>query len=74
MAHGASGGFLPVFLISTSVVVVVVPPGVVIFVSFLADSFSAHPISPIEHAPKMIAAAMTRFMKVLFLGLVFVEW
>lgn len=57
------GGFLPVFLTSFSIVTVVVPPGVVIFVScFVEAFFSEQPIAPIENR-----LAISRAMVVYFI-------
>ena len=58
-----SGGFFPVFLTSVSVVIVVLPPGVVTVVSFFADSFSAQPTVP-RHKLRVTAKVVKRLFMV----------
>ena len=58
----AAGGFSPVCLTSRSVVIVVVPPGVLISVSVFEDDFSAHPIMLSENRLSISAAQIMRFM------------
>ena len=58
------GGFSPIVLTSVSLVTVVVPPGPLIFVSFLTDKLSVleHPIIPIELRLVIRVAAISRFI------------
>jgi hypothetical protein len=60
----AVGGSPPVFLTSFSKVIVVVPPGVEIFVSCLVDDLacSLHPVMPIETKLAIRVAAIMRFI------------
>jgi len=58
----AGGGLSPVCLTSFSVVIVVVPPGVVIFVSCLVDAVFEHPVNAIDARPTIKIAAIMRFI------------
>ena len=60
----AAGGLSPVFLTSVSVVIVVVPLGVLIFTSRLLDDLvaSEHPVRPIETRLAIRVAAIMRFI------------
>lgn len=58
----AGGGLSPVCLTSFSVVIVVVPPGVVIFVSCLVDAVFEHPTNPMDTSPTITIAAIMRFI------------
>jgi hypothetical protein len=58
----AGGGLSPVCLTSFSVVTVVVPPGVVIFVSCLVDAVFEHPTNPMDTSPTNTIAAIIRFI------------
>jgi hypothetical protein len=58
----AGGGLSPVCLISFSVVIVVVPPGVVIFVSCVVDAVFEHPTKPMDTRLTTKIAAIMRFI------------
>jgi hypothetical protein len=58
----AGGGLLPVCLTSFSVVMVVVPPGVLISVSVFVADFSPHPTMLSETRLSISAAQIMRFM------------
>ena len=60
----AVGGLSPVVFTSFSVVIVVVPPGVVIFVSCLAEDFfvSVHPMMPTDVNPAISIAEIMHFI------------
>jgi hypothetical protein len=58
----AGGGLSPVFATSFSTVTVVVPPGVVTFVSSVVDAFSAQPNTLTDNRPSITTELKIRFM------------